>query len=169
MRRLLLVVGVSLLAAALMPVLVRAATEVGVSATVTAQLVSVTVSDGSVAYGIVDLTGSKSTIDLSDSQTANNNGNVSADLDIKSSDGVGGVDWTLVAAAGLGGSDDFAHQFSINSGGDWTDLTTSYQALATGVAGAGSQVFDLKILMPTLTTDYVEKTITVTVRASAAA
>ncbi len=174
MKRLLVVAGViSLVAAVLVPAGVSADAEQTVSCTVKAKLISLTVTDGSVAYGTLGLSPSagspttKSTIDLVDTQVVTNNGNVTEDFDIKSSDAEGGTAWNLVAAASIA-TDAFAHQFSADSGSNWADLTDTYQSMATGVATSGTENVDLKIFMPTGTSDYDPKTITVTVLASGA-
>jgi len=137
--------------------------------------VSLTVADGAVAYGILDLSPSaaspttKSTVDLTDTQVINNNGNVNEDYAVKSSDGVGGTAWNLVAAASIA-SDAFGHQYSTN-GTTFTDFPSSngYTAdVITNKAPAADANLDTKILMPTASTDAnVEKTITVTVLATA--
>lgn len=146
---------------------VGAADEVTVTATATAQNVSVSVSDGTVAYGTVSLgsTASTTSSGTDDSQTASNNGNVSEDLDIKGSNSSA---WTL---AGSAGSEQYAHFFctaTCDASPTWTALTTNYQALATGVAASGNQVFDLRIDMPTATADYTQQSVNVLVLASAA-
>jgi len=151
-------------------VVTQAATTDDVSATVTAQLVSVLVSDGTVEYGILPLDTTEHTATggtASETQTATNDGNVAADLDIRSSDALGGTTWELAATRG---SNAFTHEFSINDGSNWTAFNvdnTSYSSLTTNVAAADNQTFDLRIGTPTASADNVEKTITVTVLASA--
>jgi hypothetical protein len=138
-----------------------------VSATVTAQNISVSVTDGSVSYGTLSLSSTEDTTasGLNDTQTAENDGNVAEDFNISSSDASGGTGWTLSGTAI--GTDQYEHKFSTNSGSTWTAMTTSYATLATNVAAAGTQDFDLQILTPSATTDYTQKTITVTVQAVA--
>jgi hypothetical protein len=167
MKKLLIIIGVLVLMTALVPTAVLAATDAkDVTCTVTAKLVSITVLDGSVAYGVLEVGSTKSTLagELADTQTVTNTGNVAVDLDIKSSNASGGTGWTLAESSGPNA---FVHQFSINSGDNWTNLTTSYQTLATGIAYAGTQTFDLQITMPT-ESDNAEKTITVSVLATGA-
>ncbi len=127
-------------------------------------LITVSVTDGFVNYGVVELGTSKdtTTTGLGDFQTATN-GNEIANFNIKSSDAVGGVAWTL---AGTAAGNTFTHGFSLDDGGAWTLLTTTYQTLATGVGAFGTKTFDLQIGMPTTSTDSVEKTIIVTVQAT---
>lgn len=158
----------SLLALVALPVI--AADEGTVSATVTAQIVSVAVTDGNVSYGVLGLGTTKDTTatGVNETQTATNNGNVSVDLKIRSSDATSaGTPWNL---AGTAASDAFTHEFSINSGSSWTDFDTDNNVnvtLANGVAALGTQDFDLRIGTPTASTDQLEHTITVTVLATA--
>jgi len=123
-------------------------------------------SDGSVDYGLVALNGEEDTTStgLNDTQTITNDSTITENFNIKTSNATGGMTWTVGAAAG---SDVYVHSFSTNGGSSWEVLDTVdvYETLATGVAASSSQDFDLKIHLPTETTDYQEKTITVTVQA----
>lgn len=145
-----------------------AAADTGVvTATVTAQNVSVTVADGTVSYGIVVLNTSKSTTagDLNDLQTATNNGNVAEDLNIKGQDTAA---WTLTASAG---ANQYTQKFCISScttyPTNYTALTTSYQTLATNIATSGTRTFDLGLTTPTSTSSYTSQSVDVTVQAVA--
>ncbi len=146
---------------------VEAASSASVSATVTAQNISVSVSDGTISYGVIPVNTSKSTIasDLNDQQTATNNGNVAEDLNIK---GQNTSAWTLASAAG---SEQYAHKFCTTTcttpPTNYTALTTNYQTLATNIATSGTQVFDLQITTPTATATYTPQTVDVTVQAVA--
>jgi len=164
-RRILALVVALALVALVVPAAVFAADTGTVTCTVTATLVSVTVTDGNIAYGALALGANITTIALTDTQTATNSGTVAENFTIKSSNAtrIGGTNWTL---AGTIGSNQYKHEFSINSGSSWTAMTTSYQTLKTNVAASGNQTFDLQITMPSSTTDYLEHTITVTVMAS---
>jgi C1A family cysteine protease len=130
-------------------------------------LVSVTVTPSTIAYGTVALGASKNTTP-GQQLSVTNNGGVTADFSIKSSDAtrIGGTNWTLVM--GTPGLNEFKHEFSTNSGSNWTALMTGYQSLATGIAPNATQAFDLQITMPTSTTDYAEHTIIITILAVAA-
>jgi len=127
--------------------------------------VSIT-SDGTVAYGNMALNSTKNTTsgDLNDTQTARNDGNVTENFNIKTSNAVGGTGWTLGSDPG---SNTFVHYFSINGGGAWTKFTTadSYQTLVTGIGVSSSQNFDLQINTPTVSSDGYQKSITVTIQA----
>ena len=145
-----------------------AATTATVTATVTVQSISVTVGDGSIAYGALGANSSKSTIaaDGNDTQTATNAGNVAEDLNIK---GTNSTDWQLSANAG---TDKYVHAFCTSSCGSpptgFTSLSSqSYQTLATNVATSGTQVFDLRITTPNPSTVFTEQSVDVTVQAVA--
>lgn len=117
--------------------------------------------DGNISYGNLSGSESKSTLDLTDTQTVSNTGNVAIDLNIKTTQPSG---WTLGATPGV---DAFTHEFSINGGSNWTLFTTadSYQTLSTGIAVSGTQNFDLRITAPSSSTSGDQKNITITIQA----
>jgi len=140
-----------------------AAPTADVLATVTAELITITVADGSVEYGILPV----NTLKIVQTQVVTNNSNVAVDLNVKSSDAIGGTQWTLATTnAAL---DEFTHESSPD-GSTWTAFNvdnTTVTSLATNVAASGgTQDLDLRIGTPVSVTDNVEKTITVTVQAS---
>ncbi len=137
-----------------------------VCATVVVAVISVSVSDGTVAYGTVANNSQKSTIDLSDTQVATNDGTGAEDFNIKTSTATGGTAWSLGSSAG---SDTFVHEVSTSSGSTYVKFATAnvYQGLATNVSAAGTKNVDLRITTPTASTDLNQKTITVTVQAVA--
>lgn len=127
-----------------------------------APVISVTLTtDGTVSYGTLNSGETKSTIDLSDTQTAQNDGNLVEDFNIKTSVPAG---WTLGAAAG---TDTFVHEFSTNSGSNWTRflLDDTYQSFVSNVAVSGTQNFDLQLTAPNPSSSTSEKTITITIQA----
>lgn len=130
---------------------------------VTTASISVSISDGTVSYGNIEGGQSKSTIDLTDTQTAENDGNVTADFNIMTSNAANGTSWTIGSSSG---DNIFVHEFSTNSGSEWTKFTAadSYQTLATGVEANGTVDFDLRITVPT-GSDSTPKNITITVQA----
>lgn len=149
-----------------------AATTGSVTATVTAQNIAITVTDGSVAYGTLALGGTADTTSGSknDTQTATNTGNVAETFTIKGSNS---ASWTLSATAG---SETYKHEFCTSGGGapdpcdstpSYTALTTNDQTLATGVAASGTQKFDLKVSVPTSTAATAAQNVDVTITASA--
>jgi autotransporter-associated beta strand protein len=128
---------------------------------------SVTVTtDGIVDYGFVALSGVKDTTGISETQIVQNNGNATEKFSVKSSDAIGGVAWTLGTSIG---TDIFKHEFSLNGGTGWTGMPdiSTYVTAATSVAVNDTKNFDFKISMPSATTDYLQKSITLTVLASA--
>jgi hypothetical protein len=150
-----------------------AGTTGSVAATVSPQNISVAVTDGTVAYGTMNLSSSKDTTSsgVDDSQTATNDGNIAEDFNISSSNATGGSGWTL---AGTIGADQYKHSFCntgsgspdpCDTGATWNAMSTSYSSLGTNIAASGTSKFDLKIDTPSSTTDYLQKSITVTVQA----
>lgn len=144
----------------------QAATTAAINATVTVQNISLTASDGSIAYGTMAVSTTRKTIaaEANDTQTATNNGNVAEDFNIQ---GANTANWTLAGTAGV---DTYVHKFCIATctvGGNYTALTTGYQTLATNIAASGSQTFDLEISTPTSSTVYTQQTASVTVQAVA--
>jgi hypothetical protein len=127
-----------------------------------ASIVSVSItSDGTVNYGTVAGGGSRSTIDIGDSQSTYNDGTVTEDYNIKTSVPSG---WSLGTAAGV---DTFVHEYSTNSGAAWTKMTTadSYQTLIANIAAQAAQTFDLRLTAPTSSTSGAQRSITVTIQA----
>ena len=146
-----------------------------VAVTVSAQNISVSVTDGTVDYGVLGLSSSEDTTSggVDDSQTATNDGNIAEDFNVSSTNATGGTGWTL---AGTIGADQYKHSFCntgsgspdpCDTGATWSAMSTSYGTLATNVSAAGTNKFDLKIDTPSSVSDYVAKSITVTVQAVA--
>lgn len=148
---------------------VQGANEASVAATVTVQNISVTVSDGTVAYGTMSAGASRSTAlndgdAIDDSQTATNDGNVTETLNIRGSDSAA---WTLSATAS--GAANYAHKFctaTCDTAPTWTALNLVNQTLASGVAATGSQIFDLQITTPPSAANYTQQSVNVTVQAT---
>ena len=163
-RRIFALVGVVALVGLLLPAAIFAVEDT-VECTVTAALVSVTVSDGDVAYGTLALGASKKASALGDTQTVTNNGTVIANLYIRSSDATrdGGTTWTLWT--GTPGHNEFRHRWDT---GDetWSAMLNSYLAMGGDIWPGNSVSLDLQIDMPSSTDDYLEHSITVTVLAS---
>lgn len=143
-----------------------AATTASVTATVTVQNISVSVADGTVAYGTMSVGTSENTTAsaLDDSQVATNDGNVTQDFNILGSDSAA---WTLAATTG---ADQYTHEWctsTCDSSPTWNDLTTGYQTLSTAIAPAGSTTFDLQITTPSSSTSFTQQNVDVTVQAVA--
>jgi len=134
------------------------------SATITAQSISVTVVDGVVAYGNVLLSATQDTIALSDTQSAVNNGNVTIDLDIQ---GQNSTAWTLSLSA-IGG-DQYTHEISTNGGTTYVNFDASvFTGFEDGLTTTVSTLpFDLRISTPSSSTDFTVQTVSVTVQSTA--
>jgi hypothetical protein len=131
-------------------------------------IISISISDGTVDYGIMSLNSWKSTLELSDTQTATNTGNVNENFKIK---GKNSDNWTLSSSQG---DEQYVHQFCNDTDKDcsspptnYTPLTTSYQDLDTNIPPSGTVDFQLRLGTPTATTHYTEQDVDVTLLASA--
>lgn len=184
-RILALVIGVALLALAV-PAAVFSV-ESTVSCTVSAYLVSLSVDDGSVDYGVVALYQNRNTalydipenmdgMDPPQTQTITNTGTVLEDIRVKTSNAVGTANWTLGWTTG---EDIFQHEYHLDTsqytGGEavgWLPFLAadSYELSWAGidVPPGGVRYLDLRIGMPASVTDYGIHNITVTVEALAA-
>jgi len=137
-----------------------------VTATVTAQNISVSVSDGGVAYGTLTVSGTASTSSdgLNDTQTATNDGNITEDFNIQGQDS---ANWTLETSIG---ADQYVHEFctsNCDTTPTWTAITTSYQQLANAISSSGTQDFDLKIIVPSSSSNYTQQSVDLTIQAVA--
>jgi hypothetical protein len=155
--------ALALIATMIIPMAALADTSGTVTCTVSAELVSVVITNGTVNYGVVALSGNNDTIGQAGHPTAQNNGSVAEDFTISSSIADGASqDWTLGSTAG---NNQFVHNYKVGAG-NWTEITSGGVSLASNVSPTLSTVFDLQILMPTATTDYGPHTITVTILAT---
>lgn len=118
---------------------------------------------GSISYGLVATT--KSTLDVGGTQTVRNDGTATIDLTIKTSNATNGVTWTLNTTPE---TNQYVHEYSSNGGTDWTTFTTadSYQSFYSGLSASGTKNCDLRITVPSFSSDYSEKNIYVTILAS---
>lgn len=129
-------------------------------------VISISVSDGNVEYGIVAPNTNKNTnlSGINDSQKVINNGNVTENFNIKGQNSAG---WTLAETVG---NEQYTHKFctsNCDTSPVWTALSTSYQTLVAGMNINGSQDFDLQIGTPTATVHYTLQNVSVTVQAVA--
>lgn len=138
---------------------------------ITYGVVSISITDGAVAYGTLATNISTDTTSggLNDTQVATNDGDTAEDFNIKGQDS---ANWTLAGAAG---SEQYAHFFCIGGSGSpdpcdtgptWTALTTSYSSLATNIAATGNKRFDLKLTTPTATSTTSQQSVNITVQAT---
>jgi len=126
-----------------------------------ATVISVSVSDGAISYGIIPANSSKSTCDLNDTQIVTNNGNVAETFNIMGSNS---TNWTLGASPG---NEIYVHKFSTSSC-PWTSgipLTTSYQTMATNIAPNATTTLNLQITTPTNTNYFTQQNVNVTIQA----
>lgn len=145
---------------------VQAQDTASVTATVTAQQIAVSVSDGTVNYGVIEMGGNKSTLDLTDTQTITNDGNVTEDFNIQGSDSTPSS-WTLVGNTAPG-TDEYGHAFSTDTGSTWTPMTSdTYTSVATAIASSATEDMDLQIYTPSSTTATAEQSVDVTIQATA--
>ena len=127
--------------------------------------VSIT-SSGVIEYGFVELSTASSTVGNGYTQTAENDGNTTEQLNVKSSDASGGTTWTLASAIG---SNIFKHEFSTTTGSVWTVMPDSatYVTAKPSVVVSGTVDFDFRLTTPSVSADYQQKSITITVQAVA--
>ncbi|MDY0097496.1 MAG: hypothetical protein RBS01_04060 [Candidatus Dojkabacteria bacterium] len=137
-----------------------------VAATVTAQNISLSVSDGTISYGILAVSTTKATVNLApvDTQTVTNDGNVTEQFNIKGTDS---ADWTLESAVG---PNQYVHKFCASSCAtpptNYTALSeASYATLAASVVPAGTQSLDLEISTPSSSTVFTSQNVNVVVQA----
>lgn len=133
-----------------------------VTATVTATNLAVSVSDGSIAFGSVALNTATTTVGTGQSQTVTNDGS-NATLNVKSSDATNGTTWTLGTNPG---SDIFKLEVSTTTGSTYGTLqaTDVYLTASSTFASLTNQAVDFRFTTPTLSTDFVQKSLTITVQ-----
>lgn len=135
--------------------------------TATAAVYSVSLtSDGTIEYGFVALSTATSTVSTGNTQVAQNDGNTSETLNVKSSNATGGTTWTLASTIG---SNQYKHEFSTTTGSSWVTMSTAdtYVTAAPSVAVSGTVNFDFRLTTPSSSTDYQQKSITLTIQAVA--
>jgi hypothetical protein len=140
----------------------RAATTATVAATVTATSLAVSVSDGSIAFGSVALNTATTTAGNSDTQTVTNDGST-AQLNVKATDATGGTTWTLATSAG---SDAYKFEVSTTTGSSYMTLqgANTYLTASTTFSTLSTGNLDFRLTTPSDSTDFVQKSITVTVQ-----
>ena len=147
--------------------IVRAVSTDTVSATVTAQNISVSVDNVSIAFGTIGVgsTANTTASGVNDSSIATNDGNITEKFNIKAANS---TNWTLAATAG---SENYTMKSCItncDSSPTWTSvgIDPSYATLVASVGVGGTGIFDLQVGTPTSTASYGQQTITVTVQAT---
>lgn len=152
-----------------------------VTATVTPQIIAVTVEDGDVDYGYLDISETNNTFDgaspaLGDDQTITSGSNVSTDIALRSSDAYVTPNTTSWDLVGTAAPDDFVHSYDIDVGegsADWAafpfdgTFDNTYTSSVVTLASFGNTAtLDLKIDMPTSISNILVRNITVTVLAT---
>jgi len=132
-----------------------------------AAVVSITVLDGVVAYGIVaDNTSQDTTASgVNDTQKAVNTGDVTVDFSVQGTDSAA---WELDLA--VNGTDQYTHEISTNGGTVYMFFDElSFRDFATGIPTTTSQTqtFDLRILTPNPSTNFDPQNVNVTIQATA--
>src|SRR3989344_6347003 len=138
----------------------RAAATAAVSATVTATNLAVSVTDGSIAFGSVALNTATTTAGNGETQTVTNDGS-SAALNVKSSNATGGTTWTLGTSPG---SNIFKLEVSTTTGSTYMTFqaTDTYLTASTTFSSLSSGNLDFRFTTPTGSTDFVQKSLTIT-------
>jgi hypothetical protein len=123
-------------------------------------------SSGVISYGYVDLGNSTSTVGNGYTQVAKNDSAISEIINVKSSNATGGTGWTLAPSAG---SDEFKHEFSTTSGATWATMpdSSTYVLAHPLITTNGEINFDFRLTTPVISTDYEQKSMTITVQAVA--
>ena len=133
-----------------------------IDATVTATNLAVTVSDGVIEFGSVALSTATTTAGNGYTQTATNDGS-DAQLNVKSSNATGGTTWTLDPTPA---SDKFKLEVSTTSGSSYMTLQAvdTYLTASTTFTSLSSGDLDFRFTTPTASSDFVEKSLTITVQ-----
>ena len=122
-------------------------------------------SDGVIQYGFLDLNSASSTVG-GDTQVAQNNGSLNEKINVRSSNALGGTSWLLASSVA---SDQYTHEFSTTTGSTWVSMPDSatYVTAHPLVVPSGTMNFDFRLTSPSGTSDFTEKSITITVQAVA--
>lgn len=145
-----------------------------VALTVTPQVISVTVTDGDVAYGVLSFSETNNTFDgdAQETQTITNQSNIPVDISVSSTDATGTTeDWEL---ADTPGAATFSHLYDIDATGSatWSNFpddnssTTPVVTLDENGGTDDNASLDLRLDMPTSSTDTTQHSVSVTVLAT---
>lgn len=140
----------------------RAASTATIAATVTATNLAVSVSDGSIAFGSVALNTATTTANNGETQVVTNDGS-NAVLNVKSGNATGGTTWTLGTSPG---SNIFKLEVSTTTGSSYMTLqaTDTYLTASSTFQSLLSQNVDFRFTTPTASSDFVQKSLTITVQ-----
>lgn len=133
-----------------------------VTATVTATNLAVSVSDGSIAFGSVALNTPTTTVGTAQTQVVTNDGSAAV-LNVRSSNATNGATWTLGTSSA---SDVFRLQVSTTTGVTYATLQAPnvYLTASSTFASLQDQNVDFRFTTPTISTDFVQKSLTITVQ-----
>lgn len=133
-----------------------------VSATVSATNLAISVTDGSIAFGQVPLNTATSTVGTDETQTASNDGSI-AQLNVKASNATNGTAWTLGTSSA---SDIFTLAVSTTTGSSYVGFTApdTYLTASTAFASLTTLPLDFRFTTPTASSDFVQKSLTITVQ-----
>lgn len=133
-----------------------------VTATVTATNLAVSVTDGSIAFGSVALNTATTTAGTGETQTVTNDGS-NAVLNVRSTDATNGTAWQLGVAPG---SDTFQLEVSTTSGSTYATFQDNdvYLTASSTFTSLQNQNVDFRFTTPTVSTDFVQKSLTITVQ-----
>ena len=133
-----------------------------VTATVTATNLAVSVTDGSIAFGSVALNTPTTTVGTAQTQIVSNDGS-NATLNVKSTNATNGTSWTLGTSPG---SDVFKLEVSTTTGSTYGTLqaTDVYLTASSTFTSLTNQNLDFRFTTPTVSTDFVQKSLTITVQ-----
>lgn len=171
MKQFLLLLGILVFTGMILGTIALAGDTAAVTATVTAKKISVAITNGTVAYGTVALSGYASTTSSGGGlgvtpPRATNDGSVAEDLNITGSNS---ANWTLAAAID---TDKYTHKFcnvaDCENTPTWTAIvvTPTYTTLSSStVAVNGYQDFDLEIRVPSASGSYAQQSVNLTVQA----
>jgi len=145
------------------------AAESSITARVKVQQVSLSITDGEIDYGTLDLSGTKDTTasGVNDTQTVQNTGNVNEDFDVKGTNVSGSCTWILASSQG---PDQYYHKIctsNCDSSPTWTALTTTYTEYANNISPLDTADFDFKVGVPSSTSCSSQVNVNIWVQASA--
>ena len=146
--------------------IINGATTAPITATISATNLAVSVDAGNIVYGSVALSTATSTGGGNGfTKTVTNDGSAMK-LNVMSSNAVNGTTWTLGTSIG---SDIFKHEVSTTTGSYMTFQATDTYLTASSswpTGAANTQALNFRFTTPSASTDFVSKSITITVQAA---
>ncbi len=165
MKKLISSVAVISLVAMLVGTFALAADNGQVTATVTASVIAMTVSDGDVTYGTVATTRDTTNDEEDETQTITNTGSVNVDFEIQGTDS---ASWELADATG---DATYAHKSCIatcDATPTWTAFNEdAYTDLDTGKAPLATTALDLQVTVPSSNAGVSQQSVNVDILATA--